>query len=375
MLTIAQVGLRGFGKIHLERSERLGELGRVKVVAGADPAGGIDDFPCYNTLSDLLAHHSGVDIVSIATPISTHFGLASEALAAGAHVFVEKPPVASFDQFRDLGKLADEAGKSIQVGFQSLGSAGIARMKELAATRLGEIHSVQVWGMWVRTVGYFHRARWAGKRVLDGIRVADGVCTNALAHAIATACRIVDVVTLDQIESVETELYRCFDTESDDTSWVRIHGCQGVPIDISLTICGPRAENPTVTLVGTKGRAEFQYTQDIITWWTGGAPHVEHVSRIDLLENLVDHIEKGVPQLVPLKETAGFMSVLEATQSAPPPVHIEPHYVDWQGEGDDAHPIPHGIEALQRTCLDEGIGYLAAEAPWANPAAHHVWRP
>jgi predicted dehydrogenase len=42
----------------------------------------------YETLDELLA---GVDAVTIASTTSTHFDVASLALAAGKHVFIEKP--------------------------------------------------------------------------------------------------------------------------------------------------------------------------------------------------------------------------------------------------------------------------------------------
>jgi len=376
MLRIAQVGLRGFGRVHLERIDRLARLGRVELVATADPAGPLDELPVpwYDSLTDLLARHQ-VDIVSIATPIGTHLALATAALTAGAHVMLEKPPVASLDQFWALGKLLDQTGRSLQVGFQSLGGAGVARMKELAANDLGEISSVRAWGMWQRDLAYFKRARWAGHRMLNGQRVADGVCTNALAHAIATACRIVDLVRIEDLVSIETELYHAFDTESDDTSWLRINHRLGAPIDVSLTLCGPRQEDPTVTLVGERGRATLAYTEDIVTWQTDGDVHVEQCGRTDLLENLVDHIDTGLPLLVPLAETVGFMAALEATQSGPAPVAIRPEFLVWDGEGDQAHPVPDDVAKWQHLCLWRGQGYYAAGAPWGDPAAQAVWRP
>jgi len=377
MLRIAQVGCGGFGTVHLARIDRLARMGRVELVAGADPAGPGEDrqIPCYDSLDELLARHE-VDIVSIATPIGTHMSLACQALQAGAHVMLEKPPVTSLDEFWQLNDAAERTGRSVQVGFQALGGGGITRMKELATSQLGEILSVQVWGMWQRNLAYFKRARWAGQRVMEGRRVADGVCTNALSHAIATAFGIQDLVDIQDLASIETELYHGFATPADDTSWMRITPRQGVPIDVSLTLCGPRQENPTVTLVGTKGRAELQYTEDLVIWQTEGLiPREEKLCRTDLLENLVDHIESGTPLLVPLSQTVGFMAVLEATQTAPDPHHIPDEFLTWEGEGDQAHPVPHNIEEWQHHCLTEGKGYCAAGAEWADPAARYLWTP
>ena len=94
--TIAQVGVRGFGRIHLERIDRLAGQGRMDLLATADPGGPLPDrdVAWYPSLTELLTAHSP-DIVSIATPIGTHAGLATEALRAGSDVFLEKPPFAS----------------------------------------------------------------------------------------------------------------------------------------------------------------------------------------------------------------------------------------------------------------------------------------
>ena len=95
-MKIAQVGAWGFGLGHLARVDRLAAMGRCELVAIADPAGPVEcrDVAWYPTLTELLAAHR-VDVVQIATPIGTHMALATEALAAGADVVLEKPPVAS----------------------------------------------------------------------------------------------------------------------------------------------------------------------------------------------------------------------------------------------------------------------------------------
>jgi predicted dehydrogenase len=370
-----QVGLRGFGAIHLERVDRLASLGRVELVATVDPAGPLEglDVPWYASLTEALAKHEA-DIVNIATPIGTHFALASEALAAGADVMLEKPPVASFGDFVRLQEIEQSSRRSIQIGFQALGSDAVARVRELA-TRIGELTSVQIWGMWLRDNAYYGRAGWAGKRLVNGKRVADGVCTNPLAHSFASAFALVGLTGIDQIEAIETELYHAHDIEADDTSWVKIRRTDGVPIDVSLTLCGPVHEEPTITLVGTKGRITLTYTTDDIVAEIDGETIVERPDRADLLENLVDHREHGTPLLVPLSETAGFMAVLEATQSAPDPVAIDPAFIDWRGAGDFLYPVVQDIDSWQHRCLEAGKGYLDAGAPWANPAAKATWTP
>lgn len=100
MTTVAQVGVRGFGRIHLQRIDRLAGLGRIDLVATADPGGPPEDrdLPWHDGLEALLGQHD-VDIVSIATPIGTHAALSTAAMAAGADVMLEKPPVPSLPEF------------------------------------------------------------------------------------------------------------------------------------------------------------------------------------------------------------------------------------------------------------------------------------
>src|SRR5437879_13168476 len=45
----------------------------------------------YSTNFEKVLGNSSIDAVIIATPVSTHHSLALSALAAGKHVFVEKP--------------------------------------------------------------------------------------------------------------------------------------------------------------------------------------------------------------------------------------------------------------------------------------------
>jgi predicted dehydrogenase len=75
-------------------------------------------FPACRKTTDLdeVLSDPDVDAVAIATPVSTHHRLASAALHADKHVFVEKPLAASSEEARDLLKLADDRGLVVMPG-------------------------------------------------------------------------------------------------------------------------------------------------------------------------------------------------------------------------------------------------------------------
>ncbi len=109
--TIGIVGLGAAARsIHLPAFRK---IKRLTVVGGVDPAAKSDmfPFPVFDSLADLMASHSP-DIIAIATPPDSHFSLICESLNAGAHVFCEKPFVASLEEGRkviELSKIRERA--------------------------------------------------------------------------------------------------------------------------------------------------------------------------------------------------------------------------------------------------------------------------
>jgi protoporphyrinogen oxidase/predicted dehydrogenase len=84
-----------------------------------------------------------VDAVAIATPVSSHFELADAALAAGKHVFVEKPLASSTQDALLLIERAQEQGLVLMPGHTFLYSPPVVKVKELIdAGELGEIYFV-----------------------------------------------------------------------------------------------------------------------------------------------------------------------------------------------------------------------------------------
>lgn len=375
---VALVGVHGFGEHHLANLARLEKTGALELVAVADPnpprpgtlAGSVAVFPDF---AALLAARPGADVVIIAAPIQTHAPLAAAALEAGMDVYLEKPPVASLAQFEQVVAAANGNGRLVQVGFQSLGSHALPAIREMVeAGNIGTVLGISASGQWLRTKAYFKRSRWAGKRNLDGTDVVDGVATNALAHAVATGLHLAGAHTAADVASVETDLYRANDTESDDTSIIRVRTAPGTTLLCALTLCAPDQLDPTVTVHGTLGDITLSYTKDEVVITTPDGERRESYGRTDLLENLLASRATGVPLLCGLEDTGAFTTVLEAIRTSPDPAPIGAEHLAWEGVGDDAHPVVRGIADLTQRAVKAQATFAELGVPWARhlPPVH-----
>lgn len=81
-----------------------------------------------------------IDVVAIATPVSTHFELARAALEAGKHVVVEKPLCGSSDEAARLVELAARVGRQILTDHTFVYTDAVRRIADMAASgELGRI--------------------------------------------------------------------------------------------------------------------------------------------------------------------------------------------------------------------------------------------
>ncbi|KQX50719.1 MULTISPECIES: Gfo/Idh/MocA family oxidoreductase [unclassified Streptomyces] len=372
-LPVVLAGARGHGRSHLLNIRRLEEAGLVRLAGVCElrplDAAELDGFgaPAQSADLDALLAATGARIAVLSTPIQTHADLALVAARHGAHLLLEKPPAPSYAEFRRMADGVAAAGVACQIGFQSLGShavPAILRMVEEGA--IGALLGVGGAGAWVRDEAYFRRAPWAGRRRLDGVDVVDGVLTNPLAHAVATALALAGASRAEDVELVETELLRAHAIESDDTSGVRVVTSAGVRVAVAATLCAEKSAEPYVVVHGSRGRITFWYRQDRVLVQRGGHGPVEtEYGRTDLLENLVAHVTDGAPLWVPPAETGGFMRVVEAVRTAPEPREIPAAH--WHGEPGDGGPrrVVHGVDALVGAAADGLKLFSELGAPWA----------
>jgi len=90
-----------------------------------------------------ILEDSSVEAVAIVTPVTTHFPLAMSALAAGKHVFVEKPLATSVEHVREMSELAQSSGLVLMPGHIFLYSPSVTTIKEIIDSgELGEIYFI-----------------------------------------------------------------------------------------------------------------------------------------------------------------------------------------------------------------------------------------
>lgn len=94
---------------------------------------------CTSDPDDLFANDE-IQAVIIATPVSTHYHLASQALLAGKHVLVEKPIADSAAAATELVQLANKFDRVLMVDHTYVYSPAVQKLKRIVSSgELGDI--------------------------------------------------------------------------------------------------------------------------------------------------------------------------------------------------------------------------------------------
>lgn len=144
VINVAVVGL-GYWGPNIVRNFL--KLEGVKVVYGCDLLDKnlknlSESFPTVKPTKNFeeVLQDKNIDLVSIATPIGTHFTLAKKALLAGKNVLLEKPITKTSKEAEELIELAKRENKLLAVGHTFVYSEPVKKIKEIISK--GEIGKV-----------------------------------------------------------------------------------------------------------------------------------------------------------------------------------------------------------------------------------------
>ncbi len=141
-VSVGQAGLGYWGK-NLARN--FDELAELRWLVDATPAVREQFARRYPNARmtasfDDLCSDPTLDAVVIATPVPTHYALAKQALEAGKHVFVEKPPAMKAAEMAELVSIAEERKLVLMPGHLLLYHPGVQKLKVLVETgELGDV--------------------------------------------------------------------------------------------------------------------------------------------------------------------------------------------------------------------------------------------
>lgn len=101
-------------------------------------------YPTVRTTTDYRALlEAPVEAVAIATPVSTHFQMAKEALLHRKHVLVEKPLTRTSAEAEELIRLAQEQGRVLMVGHTFEYNPAVEYLKDfIAKGHLGRVYYI-----------------------------------------------------------------------------------------------------------------------------------------------------------------------------------------------------------------------------------------
>lgn len=112
----------------------------------------VEGVETFATLAEMLAARPEIGVVSLCMPPAARFGPAAEAIAAGRHVMLEKPPGATLSECVELARLAAAVGVSLFATWHSREAAQVPAAKAWLAGKT--LRRVQV--AWKEDVRRWH---------------------------------------------------------------------------------------------------------------------------------------------------------------------------------------------------------------------------
>ena len=134
---LIKVGIVGVGKIAIDQHvPSIAETGVFEVAALVSQRGVTrPGVPTFATQREMLATCRDLEAVAICTPPDVRHAYVAEALAAGKHVLMEKPPTASVAELADLVARGQAARKTLYATWHSRYNAGVGEARRLLAER------------------------------------------------------------------------------------------------------------------------------------------------------------------------------------------------------------------------------------------------
>jgi D-galactose 1-dehydrogenase len=129
-----KIAVVGLGKIAMDQHlPCIAKNADFKLVAGVSRHAKVDYVPCFESLGELIKSKISVDAVALCTPPSVRLAMAREAMDAGYHVLIEKPPTPTVGEMNNMTDYADTKNRVLYVTWHSRYNQAVDEAKRLLA--------------------------------------------------------------------------------------------------------------------------------------------------------------------------------------------------------------------------------------------------
>lgn len=345
-----KIALIGCGKMGLNHVRAIQATGGARLVAVADPAA--DPVRLQSALpegtrvfadaAELLAAATP-DVVHIVTPPATHADLARQCIAAGAHVYVEKPFTLSAGEAASVLDAAERAGRLVCAGHQLLFEAP-ARALARELPMIGKVVHVESYFSF-RTV----RKSRDGRTLMSPIEQLLDILPHPV-YTLLEALRSFDPSIVPEMSAVQVR------ADGDVHALLRAGDVTGVLV---VTLRGRPIES-YLRVVGTNGSLRADFVRGSLTRLPGAG-----TSAVSLLTN---PYREGMQILV--GSTRGFAARIRERKKGYPGLNdvFEAFYESIR-HGQPSPLTASSILETVRTCERVAHELKAAEAEHETRAA------
>ena len=132
-----KLALAGIGKIAIDQHlPSIAETGLFELAGVVSQRGvAVPGVPTFGTQRELFAAIPDLAAVANCTPPHVRHGYAIEALAAGKHLLIEKPPTASIAELADIQRTAAKAGRTLFATWHSRYNTAVEQAAAILRTR------------------------------------------------------------------------------------------------------------------------------------------------------------------------------------------------------------------------------------------------
>lgn len=168
----------------------------------------------YKSYEEMLQSEE-IDVLHICTPHYLHVPMTIYALEHGVHVFMEKPPVISLEQLKQLELV--QTDRYLGFCFQNRYNPSILYVKKLLESgEVGQIYGARGMITWNRPSTYYTQNEWRGRFETEG----GGVLINQSIHTLDLLVFLLGIPVSVEASMANHHLKSVIEVEDTTEAWI-----------------------------------------------------------------------------------------------------------------------------------------------------------